>query len=123
MREALKDKDVFLRGLVVTAMADLSEQHAEALEVLGEAMKDRDARVRFGAAQALLARRVAAVPVLIKLLESGPVATKAMAAGVLAELGFEAADAVPALQALAKGPNPQLRQVAAFALSKIEEMK
>jgi HEAT repeat protein len=117
-RQGLIALDLYLRG-----STPVTEPIVQALLVL---LDDEDDSIRGNAGQALsrIGRRVAsrAVPLLIRNLGVPRSAFRVSTAGALEKFGIDAADARPALRALADGNGgPDVRKAAQAALVAIEK--
>lgn len=122
----LKDTDATVRSFSVQALSryqvdlDSEEIRKDIQGHLLEALKDTDRRVQFMAAQAIAQQTLFAVEPLTKLVEEGKGTQRLWAATILGQLGPAAADAVPALQKMARDSSPDIRRVALLALAKIQ---
>src|SRR5262249_2127507 len=115
LSKILTEADVTLRRIALTALTDLSEQddlggerEQAVYEALAHGPKEKDQRLRVGTAQGLTGSGSAAVPGLVKLLKGTEKTPRLLAAAVLAAIGAEAADAIPALEEMAKDKNPEV---------------
>ena len=116
--EALKDKDVYVRGCAASMLGKIGS--VEAMPTLIAALKDEDAAVRRAAAWALgMIGSVDAVPALIAALKDEKAAVRKAAAWALGMIGSD--KAVPALIEALKHKNEYVRKTVAWALGKIEK--
>ncbi len=126
--DGFKDRDVFVRGFTVQALAGCCADENAAEEVVGaalthlaSALRDADGRVQNLAAQILTREERRSLPVLIPLVEKGQGKQRLLAAAILGEIGAAAADAVPALEKMGLDTNAPVRQAALSALRKIRD--
>src|SRR5262249_50772754 len=124
LAQALKDAQPSVRALTVQALAQYSnddvpaEFRAAALSHVAEAIKDRDRRAAWPAANILVSEKTHAVPGLVRLVETATGFPRILAAQVLGEIGEDAKDAVPALQKMSREGTADNRQAALLALQK-----
>jgi hypothetical protein len=104
-----EEKDLLVKALAVEALGNLKESDPE---VVAASLKDL--LLRFYAARSLRAMGARAEPAVLKLLQDKDAAVRAAACKVLAEIGTKAS--VPALQNVAKDPNPHIAAAANEAL-------
>ena len=99
--KALKEGDEFLREDAATALGRIGPDAKAATDDLAKTLKDKETRVRVAAAVALwhISRRQAAIPALVKILQSPMEWERTRAVNALAEIGPEAKAALPALDA------------------------
>ena len=99
--KALKEGDEFLREDAATALGRIGPDAKAATDDLAKTLKDKETRVRVAAAVALwhISRRQAAIPALVKILQSPMEWERDRAVNALAEIGPEAKAALPALDA------------------------
>ena len=99
------------------ALGAIRPEGQSAVEGLGKALDDSAGSVTLEAADALGRIGAASVPVLVKRLESPQM--RAIAAGVLADIGPEAKGAVPDLIKALKSDDAEARQEVVLALAAI----
>lgn len=116
LASALKDGDPRVRVTAAGAMVSIDPKQAEALAALLAGSKDANAVVRRLAAESLAVDSAAGA--LAELLADKDAEVRWAAADSLGELGPAAAPAVPALLKGLADPDPAFRSVAADALGK-----
>jgi HEAT repeat protein len=84
-------------------------------------LSDSDADLRLAAIRALTRKGQSSVSALLLALNSDNALVRAESADILADIGPEAAEAVPALIGLLKDADPHVRASAAHALGKMRE--
>jgi HEAT repeat protein len=116
LAEAFKDGDALVRRAAVSALADMKGDIAEASSALKEAAGDQDGGTRMYAALALQRIRISA---LVSDLQNKTGQPLRDAIRGLAEIGRDAAAAVPSLLPLLEDKDSTVRRLAALALGKM----
>jgi hypothetical protein len=112
LARSLASADPILRGLAAIALRDSGPRSLPALDALRSALRDSDVNVRMMSANAIAALGPAARPAVSDLTAAASVAGEDVqvlraSASALGAIGREAAEAIPALEALAKLPRVQ----------------
>jgi HEAT repeat protein len=113
----VNDADKTVRCEAIQALVDLRADPKVLVSLLSRAARDADPTVRLHALDALVQVGNQAVPVLIEML--GQEQHQYWACMALAELGPEAAQAVPALGRLLDHAQPEMRREAILTLGEI----
>lgn len=113
----IADPDRVVRREAIEAIARIHPGPEVSAPLLAKVLEKADPQVRHAAITALAERGAAAVPVLIKALGHKPATYWACL--VLAQIGPDAKEAVPALTALIDDPRPEIRREAILALAQI----
>lgn len=119
---ALRDSDMWVRLEVIRAVAELPSRDPQVVVPVFEgALQDAEPLVRWEAVRALERVGEPGVPVLMKALHNDEDGTRWSAAGSLGRMGTRAANALPALRAMAASdPNSTVRAAAAGAVRQLE---
>jgi HEAT repeat protein len=99
LREAVTDRDVFVRLSAVEALGEMGAE-ARILGLLTAALEDRDLTVRLAAEEALAHGGADVVPSLIEALKSSSAKVRLGVVRALGMIGPAAKAALPALQSL-----------------------
>jgi HEAT repeat protein len=115
----LADADANVRTVATTRLRQLRAAAAPAAKELAAALADIDPRVAEGAAQALVAIGEPAVEPLVPQLAAKDAATRKLALAALAKIGSPAKAALPAIEACLADSDPQIKALAAAAVTAI----
>jgi len=119
--KALKHREPFVRRIAAHALASFGDAAKAAVPAVRLATRDPDASVRIFTASALwtLAHDVAAVPVLIEVLEDTDPGNRLLAVEAIGKIGPPAQAAIPSLVRRLSDDPVQTRVWAAEAIGKI----
>lgn len=117
----LGDRSLFIRGASIKALSSIGDSAVPSLIKVFEFSNDET--VNQCAASSLIEIGKPAVPHLIKALKSTDIYTRMASAYVLAEIGTDAENSIPALEKALLDENEDVRQAASYALKKIRRKR
>lgn len=117
LANAAKSQQLALRWHAISALGDIGPTAKSAAPVLISSLGDADPQVRFSAEQSLIKMGKAVVPALMEGLKNEKL--HAVVSPVVAAIGPDASAAVPALAAMIRSKDPEIRREAILALAAI----
>jgi HEAT repeat protein len=121
LRDAVKDRDSFVRRTAMEVLGEVGETGAAVriAPLLGAGLADKDPSVRLAALEGLVRTEAAGVPQLVLHLKDKNARVRAAVVTALGRIGRRARQAVPELVELRKDPDAVVRRAVEDALERI----